>query len=64
MKKQTAKQFGIAAQNQRIQDILAKWQVVCDNCYRKQYCQFVLTTDNCILFRPKENTDVHNTTKQ
>ena len=34
-----------------------KWQLVCDNCYRKQYCQFVLTTDSCLLFRPKEAED-------
>ena len=41
----------------------AKWQVVCDNCYRKQYCQFALTTDSCILFKPsdaKRLKDYHN----
>ena len=56
-------------QRKRIQGIQAtltkptKWQVVCDNCYRKQYCQFVLTTDNCILFKPsdaKRLKDYHN----
>ena len=40
-----------------------KWRTVCKDCYRKQYCQFVLTTDSCILFRPsdaKRAEDYHN----
>ena len=32
----------------------AKWQLVCDNCYRRQYCQFILNVDCCVLFRPKD----------
>ena len=43
--------------------IQRRWRIVCDNCYRRRYCQFVLTTDNCILFRPsdaKRAEDYHN----
>jgi len=31
-----------------------KWQILCDDCYREQYCQFAILDRQCILFRPKE----------
>lgn len=41
-----------------------KWAIVCDNCYREQYCCFVCDAKYCLLFRPKEKTDVSIITKQ
>ena len=41
-----------------------KWLIACKNCYREQYCQFNIDTNYCIMFRPKENTDVNIITKQ
>jgi hypothetical protein len=47
-----------------------KWAIACDDCYREQYCPFVLDADdadNCILFRSrvqfKEDNNVNTITK-